>query len=229
MNVLVCNNIKKSYPMGDVRIDALRGVNLSIEKGSFTIVTGASGSGKSTLLHCIAGIDMPDSGKISIDGKDMNTLKPDDQAIVRRRNIGIVYQFFNLILILTVRQNILLPLSLDKKKPDMEYFNEIVDALNIKDRLEHYPSQLSGGQQQRCAIARAIIAKPQICLADEPTGNLDRHNTDEVMSLFQTIQKRLSQTVVMVTHEIRLTEHVDRVLTMEDGIIVNDSKGGTAE
>ena len=130
---------------------------------------------------------------------------------------------------MTVRQNILLPLSLDKKKPDMEYFNEIVDALNIKDRLEHYPSQLSGGQQQRCAIARAIIAKPQICLADEPTGNLDRHNTDEVMSLFQTIQKRLSQTVVMVTHEIRLTEHVDRVLTMEDGIIVNDSKGGTAE
>lgn len=215
--------------MGDVRIDALRGVNLSIEKGSFTIVTGASGSGKSTLLHCIAGIDMPDSGKISIDGKDMNTLKPDDQAIFRRRNIGIVYQFFNLIPILTVRQNILLPLSLDKKKPDMEYFNEIVDALNIKDRLEHYPSQLSGGQQQRCAIARAIIAKPQICLADEPTGNLDRHNTDEVMSLFQTIQKRLSQTVVMVTHEIRLTEHVDRVLTMEDGIIVNDSKGGTAE
>ena len=215
--------------MGDVRIDALRGVNLSIEKGSFTIVTGASGSGKSTLLHCIAGIDMPDSGKISIDGKDMNTLNPDDQAIFRRRNIGIVYQFFNLIPILTVRQNILLPLSLDKKKPDMEYFNEIVDALNIKDRLEHYPSQLSGGQQQRCAIARAIIAKPQICLADEPTGNLDRHNTDEVMSLFQTIQKRLSQTVVMVTHEIRLTEHVDRVLTMEDGIIVNDSKGGTAE
>ena len=215
--------------MGDVRIDALRGVNLSIEKGSFTIVTGASGSGKSTLLHCIAGIDMPDSGKISIDGKDMNTLKPDDQAIFRRRNIGIVYQFFNLIPILTVRQNILLPLSLDKKKPDMEYFNEIVDALNIKDRLEHYPSQLSGGQQQRCAIARAIIAKPQICLADEPTGNLDRHNTDEVMSLFQSIQKRLSQTVVMVTHEIRLTEHVDRVLTMEDGIIVNDSKGGTAE
>lgn len=224
MAVLELKNINKTYHMGENSVHALRGIDLTLEDGTFTMITGASGSGKSTLLHCIAGVDMPDDGEIIIGGENILALNAHDSAVFRRRNIGIIYQFFNLLPSLTARQNILLPLSLDRKVPDPGYFDALVSAVGIGDRLEHYPSQMSGGQQQRCAIARALITKPLLCLADEPTGNLDRRNTDEIMELFKDTQKQLGQTVVMITHETRLTAFADRVIEIEDGKIVSDTE-----
>mgnify|MGYP000093165696 CR=1 FL=1 len=186
MALLICKDVHMTYKVGDIEVPALRGVDLTMERGSFTMITGASGSGKSTLLHCIAGIDKPDSGEILIDGTDIHTLSEKESAVFRRRNIGLVYQ---------------------------------------SEQLTHYPAQMSGGEQQRCAIARALIAKPLLCIADEPTGNLDRRNTDEIMKLLKKMQKEFGQTIVMVTHDMRLTEEGERVVTFEDGSIIGDTKG----
>lgn len=220
--ILECRSLKKTYRMGEVEIPALQGIDLTVESGTFTMIVGASGSGKSTLLHCIAGVDQPDSGNVFVDGTDINTLSAHDSAVFRRRKIGLVYQFFNLLPTLTARQNILLPLSLDGREPEKDYFDELVRTIGIQDRLDHYPSQMSGGQQQRCAIARALIAKPALCLADEPTGNLDRKKTDELMELLKETREKFGQTIIMVTHDRRLTGLADRVIEMMDGRIISD-------
>lgn len=225
MSLLLCQDVYRTYKVGDVAVPALRGVSVSVEHGSFTIITGASGSGKSTLLHCIAGIDAPDAGKIWIDGTDVHSLTARESAIFRRRSIGLVYQSFHLLPTLNAMQNILLPLSLDGRECEKDYFDSLTGTLGIQEQLTHYPAQMSGGQQQRCAIARALITKPLLCLADEPTGNLDRRNTDEIMKLFCKMQKEFGQTIVMVTHDLRLTEAADRVITFEDGQIIGDTKG----
>ncbi len=220
--ILECKNVYKTYHRGEEDVHALCGINLSVEQGTFTMLTGASGSGKSTLLHCIAGVDQPDSGNVFVGGQDIHALSPHDSAVFRRRKIGLIYQFFNLLPTLTARQNILLPLSLDGREPDKDYFDELVRTIGIQDRLDHYPAQMSGGQQQRCAIARALIAKPDLCLADEPTGNLDRKNTDETMELLKEARVKFGQTIIMVTHDQRLTEFCDRVIEMTDGKIISD-------
>ena len=225
MALLICKDVQKTYKVGDVEVPALRGVDLTMERGSFTMITGSSGSGKSTLLHCIAGIDKPDSGEILIDGTDIHTLSEKESAVFRRRNIGLVYQSFHLLPTLSAEQNILLPLSLDGKECDKDYFDALINTLGIREQLTHYPAQMSGGEQQRCAIARALIAKPLLCLADEPTGNLDRRNTDEIMKLLRKMQSEFGQTIVMVTHDMRLTEEGERVVTFEDGRIIGDTKG----
>ena len=222
MEILKCMQVTKTYGKGDGRTAALNGIDLTIQKGEFTAITGASGSGKSTLLHLIGGVDKPDSGAILVNGTDVGSMTPSQAAVFRRRQLGLVYQFFNLIPTLTVRKNILMPLLLDKRKPEPELFSSLVKTLGIENKLDSLPGQLSGGQQQRAAIARALIYRPALLLADEPTGNLDRKNSREITDLLKLSNRSLKQTILLVTHDEKLALEADRILTMEDGRIVSD-------
>ena len=225
MEILRCEAVSRVYGAGAAQVRALDQVDLSVEKGEFLAVTGPSGSGKSTLLYILGAFERPTSGCVFVDGEDVSALNPTQAALYRRRRVGLVYQFYNLIPTLTVRRNILLPMALDKKKPDREYFDQLAEALGIADRLDFLPGQLSGGQQQRAAIARALLYRPAILLADEPTGNLDKKNSEEILALLREANKRLNQTILMVTHDERAAGEADRIITLEDGRIVRDTRG----
>lgn len=222
MEILKCEGVRKVYQCGGNEIIALNQIDLTIEKGEFAAIVGASGSGKSTLLHILGSVDKPTQGRVLIDGTDISSLNQTDSAVFRRRKVGLIYQFYNLIPTLTVRQNILMPLSLDKKKPDQEYFDTIVNTLGIADRLEALPNQLSGGQQQRAAIARSLIYRPALLLADEPTGNLDRKNSREILDMLKLSNRSLNQTIVLITHDEKAALEADRIITIEDGRIIHD-------
>lgn len=222
MEILRCENLTKSYGMGQNTVMALNEVNLSVDRGEFVTIVGTSGSGKSTLLHLLGGVDRPTSGKIFIEDTDIATLDEEQLAIFRRRKVGLIYQFYNLIPTLTVRKNILLPMLLDGRTHDEERFQEIVDTLGLADRLTHLPGELSGGQQQRVAIARSLIYRPAILLADEPTGNLDRKNSQDIVELLKLSNKRFHQTVLLITHDERIALEAGRIIAIEDGKIVSD-------
>ncbi len=224
MNILTCEKVKKVYGMGSNRVVALDGIDLTVRKGEFVAVVGASGSGKSTLLHILGSVDKPTDGKVIIDGTDLSKLNQTQAAIFRRRKVGLVYQFYNLIPTLTVQKNILMPLALDRKKPVKEYFDMIVDSLGIADRLEALPSQLSGGQQQRVAIARSLIYRPALLLADEPTGNLDQKNSKEVIDMLKLLGRNLEQTIILITHDEKIALEADRIITIEDGRVTGDER-----
>lgn len=224
MEILKCEGIRKVYGTGDNQVVALDNIDLSIEKGEFVAIVGASGSGKSTLLHIIGSVDKATEGKVFLDGMDVSSLNQSQAAIFRRRKVGIIYQFYNLIPTLTVRKNILMPLLLDKKKPNDEFFKEIVTALGMEEKLEFLPNQLSGGQQQRTAIARSLIYRPAILLADEPTGNLDQKNSREIVDLLKLSNCRFHQTILMITHDEKLALEADRIIILEDGHIISDER-----
>ncbi len=224
MNILTCEKVKKVYGSGDNQVVALDGIDLAVGKGEFVALIGASGSGKSTLLHILGSVDKPTSGKVTVDGTDLSKLNQTQAAIFRRRKVGLVYQFYNLIPTLTVQKNILMPLILDKKKPNKEYFEKIVNSLGISNRLEALPSQLSGGQQQRVAIARSLIYRPALLLADEPTGNLDQKNSKEITDMLKLSNRNLNQTILLITHDEKVALEADRIITIEDGRIINDEQ-----
>lgn len=224
MEILRCEEVRKTYGSGDNQVIALDGIDLSVDKGEFVAIMGASGSGKSTLLHILGSVDKPTAGKVIIDGTDLAGLNPTEAAIFRRRKVGLVYQFYNLIPTLTVRKNICMPLALDRKKPNPEHFEKIVGSLGISDRLDALPNQLSGGQQQRVAIARALIYRPAILLADEPTGNLDQKNSREIMDMLKLSHRSLEQTIVLITHDERVALEAERIITIEDGRIIGDER-----
>ena len=224
MNILTCEGVSKAYGSGDNRVTALAGIDLEIERGEFVAVTGASGSGKSTLLHILGSVDKPTGGRATVEGTDLAGLNQTQAAIFRRRKVGLVYQFYNLIPTLMVRKNILMPLTLDKKKPDEAYFEEVVKTLGISERLEALPNQLSGGQQQRVAIARSLIYRPALLLADEPTGNLDQKNSGEIMDMLKLSNRNMKQTIVLITHDEKIALEADRIITIEDGRIVGDER-----
>lgn len=224
MEILRCEGVRKVYGSGESRVAALDGVNLSLEKGEFAAVVGTSGSGKSTLLHILGSVEQPTEGHVFIEGKDITSLNRTQSALLRRRKVGIVYQFYNLIPTLTVRKNILMPLLLDKRKPEQDYFAQVVHALGIGDKLEALPGQLSGGQQQRAAIARAMMYRPAVLLLDEPTGNLDRKNSREVLDMLKLSNRNFGQTVFLITHDENIALEADRIITMEDGRILRDER-----
>lgn len=221
MNLLEVNSIKKTYGTGEAAVNALKNVNFSVPKGEFIAIVGESGSGKSTLLNMIGALDTPTSGKVLIDGKDIFSMKDEKLTIFRRRNIGFIFQAFNLIPELNVEQNITFPVLLDYKKPDLAYVEEILTVLSLQDRRKHLPRQLSGGQQQRVAIGRALITRPMLILADEPTGNLDSQNSSEVISLLKTASQRYQQTIIMITHNRSIASTADRVLQVSDGVLTD--------
>lgn len=224
MEILKCSDVVKVYGKGSNQVAALNGINLSIESGEFVVIMGASGSGKSTLLHILGSVEQPTTGKVVIDGIDIGVLTASESAIFRRRKVGLVYQFYNLIPTLTVRKNILIPLLLDKRKPDKEYFENIISVLGLGDKLEAMPHQLSGGQQQRAAFARALIYRPAILLADEPTGNLDRKNSKELIDLLKLSNRKFKQTILLITHDEKIALEADRIVLIEDGRIVSDQR-----
>ena len=221
MEILRCEGVKKVYGSGGNQVTALNGIDLSVDKGEFVAIVGASGSGKSTLMHILGSVDKPTEGKVMIDGIDLSKLNQTEAAIFRRRKVGLVYQFYNLIPTLTVRKNILMPLALDKKKPSREYFEKVVNSLGIAEKLEALPNQLSGGQQQRAAIARALIYRPALLLADEPTGNLDQKNTKEIIDMLKISNRNLDQTILLITHDEKIALEAKRIITVEDGCIVS--------
>lgn len=224
MSILEVKNVTKHYGKKDNLIKALDGINLTIEEGEFVAITGTSGSGKSTLLHCIGSVDTPTSGNILINGQDIHKLNDEAQSKMRRSSIGLIYQFYNLIPTLNVEENIILPSDLDGQKIDLTYKNELIELLGLKDRIKHLPNELSGGQQQRVAIARALINRPDLLLADEPTGNLDSKNSKEIMELLVSANKKYHQTIIMVTHDLNLAQYAKRIITIEDGVIISDKK-----
>ena len=222
MEILRVENLTKVYGKGENEVRALDGVSFSVEKGAFVAVIGPSGSGKSTLLHILGGVDRPTGGKVFMDGKDVYAQNEEQLAIFRRRQVGLIYQFYNLIPILTVEENMTLPLLLDDKKVDRAHFDSLVQVLGLQHRLGHLPSELSGGQQQRVSIGRALMNNPAILLADEPTGNLDSKNSKEIVELLRQFNKALNQTVIIITHDERIALDADRVIAVEDGKIVKD-------
>ena len=224
MEIVKCEKLSKIYGSGQTLVTALDQVELSVRQGEFVAINGSSGSGKSTLLHMLGGVDRPSGGKVWIEGTDLAGLNEKQSSIFRRRKVGIVYQFYNLIPSINIRQNILLPMLLDGRRPDEKRFDELVETLGLKDRLTHLPSQISGGQQQRAAIARALIYRPAILLADEPTGNLDRRNSDEILGLLKLSNKKYRQTILLITHDERVAVEADRVITIEDGKIIADER-----
>lgn len=226
MEILKCDGVRKFYGSKENQTVALSEINLSVEKGEFVAIVGASGSGKSTLLHILGSVDKPSEGSVYVDGVNISAFNAKQAAIFRRRKVGIVYQFYNLIPTLTVRKNILMPLLLDKKKPSREYFEQIVTSLGIADKLEAFPNQLSGGQQQRTAIARSLIYRPALLLADEPTGNLDKKNSKEIIDMLKLSNRNLNQTIVLITHDENVALAADRIVTIEDGKIIGDRKRG---
>lgn len=221
MEILRVEHLFKTYGKGENQVDALKDVSFTLEQGEFTAVVGESGSGKSTLLNCIGALDAPTSGNIYMDGKDLFSMKEEQRTIFRRRNIGFVFQSFQLVSELTVEQNIMFPILLDYRKPEQSAVNEILEVLGLKDRRHHLPSQLSGGQQQRVAIGRALITRPKLILADEPTGNLDSKNSQDVMDLLVKASRHYEQTILMITHNKNLTTAVDRVLRVSDGVLTD--------
>lgn len=225
MVILETRDLKKQYGTGETAVHALAGVNLSVENGEFVAVVGTSGSGKSTFLHMLGGLDRATSGKVYVDGKDIFALKDEELTIFRRRKIGFVFQSFNLVPVLSVYENIVLPLQLDGKTVDNAFIGDIAEALGLKEKLNVLPNQLSGGQQQRVAIARALAAKPAILLADEPTGNLDSRTSQDVMGLLKTTSTKFSQTIVMITHNEEIAQLADRIIHIEDGRIVTGKAG----
>jgi ABC-type antimicrobial peptide transport system, ATPase component len=221
MQILRVQNLNKTYGKGENQVNALKNVSFTVEQGEFSAVVGESGSGKSTLLNCIGGLDKPTSGAIYIDGKDLFSMKEEERTIFRRRNIGFVFQSFQLVAELTVEQNIMFPILLDYRKPEQAAVDEILEVLGLKDRRHHLPSQLSGGQQQRVAIGRALITRPKLILADEPTGNLDSKNSQDVMDLLIKASRHYRQTILMITHNSNLTASVERVLRVTDGVLTD--------
>ena len=221
MNLLEVKNLSKTYGSGEAAVHALKGVSFRVPKGEYVAVVGESGSGKSTLLNLIGALDTPTSGKVWIDGRDIFSMKEGSLTVFRRRNIGFIFQSFNLIPELTVEQNIIFPLLLDYRKPDKKYLEELLSVLNLKERRRHLPGQLSGGQQQRVAIGRALITRPALILADEPTGNLDTQNTSEVVSLLKEASRRYEQTILMITHSRSIAQTADRILQVSDGVLTD--------
>ena len=222
MEILKVENLTRVYGTGASKVVALDNVSFTVEKGEFVSIVGASGSGKSTLLHLIGGVDRPTSGKVFINDEDIYKLNNDDLTIFRRRQIGLIYQFYNLIPILNVIENISLPLELDGRKPDKKDLNEMLELLGLENRKSHLPSQLSGGEQQRVSIGRALITRPSLILADEPTGNLDSKASEEIVSLLKKTNKKYNQTIIMITHNLEIAKMTDRIITIEDGRIVDD-------
>ena len=220
MTILSTQDLKKIYGSGENEVHALDGVNLQVEKGEFVAVVGTSGSGKSTLLHMLGGLDRPTSGSVTVDGKDIFSLKDEELTIFRRRKIGFVFQNYNLVPVLNVYENILLPVQLDGSSPDQSYIQEIIHTLGIASKLENLPNNLSGGQQQRVAIARALASKPAIILVDEPTGNLDSRTSQDVIGLLKVTSQKFSQTIVMITHNEEIAQLADRIIRIEDGKLV---------
>ena len=217
MTILSTQNLKKIYGSGENQVHALDGVNFQVERGEFVAVVGTSGSGKSTLLHMLGGLDRPTSGTVTVDGRDIFSLKDEELTILRRRKIGFVFQNYNLVPVLNVYENILLPVQLDGGSPDQSYIKKIIDTLGIASKLENLPNNLSGGQQQRVAIARALASKPAIILADEPTGNLDSKTSQDVLGLLKVTSQKFSQTIVMITHNEEIAQLADRIIRIEDG------------
>jgi putative ABC transport system ATP-binding protein len=224
MEILKCEGIKKVYGSGANQVKALDGIDLVVNKGEFVAIIGASGSGKSTLLHILGNVDKPTEGKVVVGETDISASNKTQAALFRRRKVGLIYQFYNLIPTLTVRKNILMPLLLDKKKPNQEFFDQIVKSLGIADKLESLPNQLSGGQQQRAAIARSLIYRPALLLADEPTGNLDQKNSKEIIDMLKLSNHNLEQTIVFITHDEKIALEADRIITIADGRIINDER-----
>ena len=222
MEILKVENLCKTYGKGSTQVKALDGVSFTVNKGEFVAIVGASGSGKSTLLHLIGGVDRPTSGKVYIDGKDIYKYSDDELAIFRRRQVGLIYQFYNLIPILNVEENIKLPLSLDNRKIKQDELNKLLKTLGLEERKNHLPNELSGGQQQRTSIGRAMITHPAIILADEPTGNLDTKASDEIVSLLKKSNKEYNQTIIMITHNMEIAKMADRIIKLEDGKIVKE-------
>ncbi|KHD37772.1 peptide ABC transporter ATP-binding protein [Clostridium acetobutylicum] len=222
MDIAVVEGLCKVYGKNAARVDALININLKIKKGQFTAVVGPSGSGKSTLLHMIGGLDKPTLGKVIVDGNDIYSLNEKKLSVFRRRKIGVVFQYYNLIPVLTVEENIKLPLLLDNVEPDQKYIDELIEILNLNDKRNHFPEELSGGQQQRTAIGRALSYKPSIILADEPTGNLDTKNSRAVAELLRFSVEKFNQTLIMVTHDMNIASSADRIIKMEDGKVASD-------
>ena len=224
MEILRVENLRKTYGKGENAVHAVDDVSFSVEKGEFIAIVGASGSGKSTLLHLLGGVDRPTSGKVYIDGKDIYSLSDDNLAIFRRRQVGLIYQFYNLIPILNVEENITLPCELDGKEIDKQRLEEVLKTLNLTNRRKNLPNELSGGQQQRVSIGRAVINNPAIMLADEPTGNLDSKASEEIISLLRLSNKKYNQTVIIITHNEKIALEADRVITIGDGKIIKDER-----
>lgn len=222
MEVLKTIDLSKSYGLGDTKVNALKNINISINEGEFVAVVGASGSGKSTLLHLLGGVDKPTSGKVIVDGSDIYALSEKELAVFRRRKIGFIFQFYNLIPVLTAEENITLPILLDNKKVDKKYEEELINILGLQNRRNHLPSELSGGQQQRVSIGRALAYKPSIILADEPTGNLDSKNSKEIIELLRFSVQKYHQTLIIITHDLNIASQADRIITIEDGSVVKD-------
>ncbi len=220
MEILRTEQVTKIYGSSENQVYAVNGVSFSVEQGEFVAIVGSSGSGKSTLMHMLGGVDRPTSGKVFIENEDIYQLSDDKLAIFRRRQVGLIYQFFNLVPVLNVEENMTLPVELDGKVPDKEFFKELVNTLGLENRLRHLPNELSGGQQQRVAIGRALMNRPAILLADEPTGNLDSKASAEIMELLKVFNQKYKQTLVMITHDLELAKQADRVLNMEDGRLV---------
>ncbi|MDD7278233.1 MAG: ABC transporter ATP-binding protein [Oscillospiraceae bacterium] len=218
--ILKAENLVKTYGSGDTAVNALNGVSLEVKKGEFVAVVGQSGSGKSTLLHLLGAMDYPTSGSLTVDGQDVFDLKGEALAEYRRRKVGFVFQFFNLLPVMTAKENIMIPLSLDGKTADKDYLNELAQAMGISERLDHYPHQLSGGQQQRVAIARAMITRPSVILADEPTGNLDSASGKEILALLKSTVRKYEQTLILITHDNSIAAEADRIITIKDGKLV---------
>ena len=227
MEILRCEGLTKIYGSGGSAFTALDGLDLSVDKGELVAVVGASGSGKSTLLHIIGTVEKPSSGRVLVEGQDLCALNASQAAVFRRRRVGLIYQFYNLVPTLTVERNILLPLLLDKRAPDAGLFDTLTERLGLTDKLDCLPGQLSGGQQQRAAVARALLYRPALLLADEPTGNLDSKNSRELLALLKDFNRSLEQTVLLITHDLRLAAQADRVISLEDGRIVDDKRQGS--
>ena len=225
MSILKIENLSKYYGNDNNQVKALDNINLEIQEGEFISITGTSGSGKSTLLHIIGSVDEPTSGKVLLENNDIYAMNDEEQSKLRRKKIALIYQFYNLIPTLNVKENITLPTMLDNGMVDENYLNELIDLLGLKDRVTHLPNELSGGQQQRVSIGRALMNKPSIILADEPTGNLDSKNSKEIMELLKTANEKYHQTIIMVTHDKELAKYAKRIITIEDGKIVNDEEG----
>ena len=224
MEILKVKNLCKNHGKGNTLVKALDNVSFSVEKGEFVAIVGSSGSGKSTLMHLLGGVDKPTSGEIIIDGENIYKLNENNLAIFRRRQVGLIYQFYNLIPILNVEENITLPILLDSRKPDEKYLKEIIETLGLKSRVKHLPNELSGGQQQRVSIGRALMNRPALLLADEPTGNLDSKASNDIIELLKLSNQKYKQTIIMITHDHKLALNADRIITIEDGKIVSDEK-----
>lgn len=224
MEILKVKNLCKTYGKGETLVKALDHVSFTVEKGEFVAIVGASGSGKSTLLHILGGVDRPTSGEVYVDGENVYQLDENNLAIFRRRQVGLIYQFYNLIPILNVTENITLPILLDNKKVDQEYLNELVETLDLQDRVNHLPNELSGGQQQRVSIGRALMNHPALLLADEPTGNLDSKSSQEIVNLLKLSNQKYKQTIIMITHDHNLALNANRIITIDDGKIISDEK-----